>query len=117
MKRAMTMALAAVAAMSVGGLSAGAAPGPDEVHIKTMTASMADYYPNRAAMDHVEGVAKVDCVVQTTGRLAGCVVISEAPQGYGFGAAAVKLTRFITVDLNLDAPGKHVTYTAGFTLE
>jgi TonB family protein len=108
----MTMALAAVVA-----LSAGAALAADEVHVKTFTGPIADYYPNKAAMDHVEGVAKVECVVQATGRLTDCVVISETPKDYGFGVAALKMTRFILVDLDKDGPGKHVTYTAMFTLE
>jgi protein TonB len=38
----------------------------------------------------VEGAATVGCVVQPDGALTDCQVISETPQGYGFGAAAVK---------------------------
>lgn len=79
--------------------------------------AFADNYPARAADAHVEGWAKVQCTVQTTGRLADCVVVAETPQGYGFGAAAVKtLTETGRADLNRDGPGKRVTLTSRFTL-
>lgn len=76
-----------------------------------------DNYPDAAVKAHVEGWAKVQCTVQATGRFADCVVMAEAPQGYGFGAAAAKsMTETGLADLTLDGPGKRVTRTAQFTL-
>jgi TonB family protein len=53
-------------------------------------AELGQLYPDRAQRLGVEGAATVGCVVQLDGSLTDCQVISEAPQGYGFGAAAVK---------------------------
>lgn len=46
-------------------------------------------YPAVAKKQEVEGRAVVNCEVTATGRLVRCVVESETPQGYGFGAATI----------------------------
>jgi len=51
---------------------------------------LARYYPRRAITREVEGVALLDCIVSTAGRLA-CQVLSETPAGYGFGDAALRI--------------------------
>ncbi len=48
-------------------------------------------YPAQAVKDKVEGQATIYCDVSATGQLVRCVVLSESPAGYGFGAAAVAL--------------------------
>ena len=49
------------------------------------------YYPGRAARMGVEGDVKIHCIVSPAGRLIGCVVLSEAPQNYGFAAASMAM--------------------------
>jgi TonB family protein len=49
------------------------------------------YYPGRAARMGVEGDVRIHCIVSPAGRLIGCVVLSEAPQNYGFAAASVAM--------------------------
>jgi TonB family protein len=46
-------------------------------------------YPQAAEKAGVEGSVVIDCAVMPTGQLVRCVIISESPVGYGFGAAAV----------------------------
>ena len=49
------------------------------------------YYPQAALNAKVQGRATIDCEVEPHGRLTSCVVVSETPEGYGFGAAAAAL--------------------------
>jgi protein TonB len=41
-----------------------------------------------------EGVVQLSCEVNATGQVFNCAPIAETPQGMGFGAAALKLSRF-----------------------
>jgi len=50
------------------------------------------YYPARALRRGVEGAAVLDCLVSTAGLLR-CAVVSETPQGWGFGEAALAISR------------------------
>jgi len=47
-------------------------------------------YPKGASRDQV-GLARLSCVPNRAGWLAGCVVSTETPVGGGFGAAALSL--------------------------
>ncbi|HEX8570472.1 MAG TPA: energy transducer TonB [Caulobacteraceae bacterium] len=51
-------------------------------------------YPPAARAAGVHGRATLGCEVTPSGMLANCVVIAEAPQGYGFGAAALSLVPY-----------------------
>jgi len=51
-------------------------------------------YPRRAQDAGVSGSATLNCVVEAAGTVRDCAVISETPTGWGFGEAAVKLSRF-----------------------
>lgn len=48
------------------------------------------YYPRGAIARGVEGMVVLDCMVATSGNL-NCRVISETPQDWGFGAAALRI--------------------------
>jgi protein TonB len=50
---------------------------------------LAEFYPERAQRMEVEGDASIRCLVTTTGMLASCVVVSESPPGFNFGAATL----------------------------
>lgn len=52
---------------------------------------LARYYPARALARGVEGQALLNCIVDVRGALE-CSVISETPEGWGFGAAAVRIS-------------------------
>ncbi|MBS0296599.1 MAG: TonB family protein [Proteobacteria bacterium] len=54
---------------------------------------MADWMPDKARENHVEGSASMDCDVTPKGTLEKCVVTQEQPEGYGFGKAALKVAR------------------------
>lgn len=53
----------------------------------------ARYYPDRALEREQEGRVTLDCVVAADGRIA-CTVTSEEPAGWGFGEAALRISRF-----------------------
>jgi len=53
----------------------------------------AQYYPPAAGQQRLGGNATLECLVDATGHLS-CRVISEAPEGLGFGEAALRLSQF-----------------------
>ena len=68
----------------------------------TQTPTPDDYvaaYPARAAAEAVGGVANIDCQAAANGSLTDCKVVSETPEGYGFGAAALSLSAKIRLSL------------------
>ncbi len=86
------------------------------------TATKEDYYPARALNEEVQGVATIDCVVQQNGSLALCVIVSEGPRGYGFGAATIKaFSKTYNVKEHPELtqphdPGDHIQLTYHWTL-
>ncbi len=51
------------------------------------------YYPEMAQRRNIGGQAMVACYVPVEGPLDGCRVVSEAPEGLGFGEAALAAAR------------------------
>jgi TonB family protein len=71
-----------------------------------------EYPAPRAGMPMTARVT-ISCVVQSQGRLDDCVIVSEDPPGYGFGASALSAAR--QARLAEDArPGARITYTTRF---
>jgi len=54
---------------------------------------LADAYPQRALLAGKSGVVSLACTVLASGALADCMVAEEKPAGWGFGAAALGLTK------------------------
>jgi protein TonB len=54
---------------------------------------VARFYPERALRLEVPGRALLQCMVTAKGTVTGCAVQSEDPMGYGFGAAALNLSK------------------------
>lgn len=48
-------------------------------------------YPPIAMAEDVRGVGTVECWVSEAGRFEDCRVVSESPEGYGFGEATIRL--------------------------
>src|SRR4051812_46769162 len=57
------------------------------------------YYPKAAQAQGVEGSATIRCRVTYRGELANCVAVSETPEGYCFGKAAVEMAAGIKLTL------------------
>jgi protein TonB len=55
-------------------------------------------YPDRALQGGVGGSAALSCRVRGNGTLTACAVVSETPDGYGFGRAALGLTSRFTMN-------------------
>jgi TonB family protein len=54
-------------------------------------ADMLAAFPAKARAEKVSGTATLDCRLNKTGGISGCDILREAPQGFGFGAAARSL--------------------------
>lgn len=61
-------------------------------------AQLMNAYPNRAITAGVEGAATLQCAVRLDGTLTQCAVVSESPGGYGFGRAALGLSRYFRMN-------------------
>ncbi|HEX7759890.1 MAG TPA: TonB family protein, partial [Caulobacteraceae bacterium] len=55
---------------------------------------MSRYYPDRAQRMGKGGLATISCAVSASGSIGACHLVSESPADYGFGDAALKLSRF-----------------------
>jgi protein TonB len=55
---------------------------------------LAGVYPQRALDIGIAGRATLSCTVAANGAVQGCTVMDESPANYGFGAAALKLSRY-----------------------
>jgi len=55
---------------------------------------LAGVYPQRALDLGLGGAATLTCTVMASGAVQACSVSDEAPVNYGFGAAALKLSRY-----------------------
>jgi protein TonB len=77
-------------------------------------------YPARAFRQNVEGRAVIRCTVMSSGKLTQCHVVSETPEGYGFGAALLKLAkRFVMKPETIDGvpvEGANVTTPMRFRM-
>ena len=82
-------------------------------------ADMSSFYPARAARQDLNGRARIKCVVAADGRLAECRVLSESPQGEGFGAAAVALSskfRLLPPDVPVGSQSPEITIPIVFEI-
>jgi hypothetical protein len=61
---------------------------PIEIPHASQPASV--FFPARAQRLATNGHAVIDCAADTAGVLTDCQLVSEAPDGWGFGAAALK---------------------------
>lgn len=52
-------------------------------------ADLQDHYPWKARQAGVEGTATIDCIATVEGTLKDCSIVSEDPEGYGFGEATI----------------------------
>jgi protein TonB len=59
---------------------------------------MARAYPDRAQRLGAEGSATLACRVTAQGTVTDCRVAAESPDAYGFGQAALKLTRYFRMN-------------------
>ncbi|HTI66157.1 MAG TPA: energy transducer TonB [Caulobacteraceae bacterium] len=54
---------------------------------------MTRFYPERAQRQEMPGNVTLSCQVTAKGAVTGCSVLAETPADYGFGEAALKLSR------------------------
>jgi protein TonB len=71
------------------------------------------YYPDRAQRMEVDGKTVMECDVDSEGRWRACVIISETPEGYGFGAAALQVSRYFKMKPKTDPQGKPLPVEGG----
>jgi protein TonB len=64
---------------------------------KPSGAQLADAYPGRALDVGIAGSVTLLCAVEVSGQVRDCTVADETPKGSGFGAAALKLSRWFRI--------------------
>lgn len=74
-------------------------PAPPEIRNaqwlrKPGATELARYYPDRAVRLEQTGLATISCEVTARGDVSACRVVSETPEDMGFGAAALKLSKY-----------------------
>ncbi len=81
---------------------------------KTPTSvDMDKYFPEKALDNGKEGGAVLQCTVTKDRALTRCAVSSETPEGFGFGAAALKLSALFKMK-PAAKPGSRVTIPIQF---
>ncbi len=83
--------LAAVTALAAGGATVPAVQPPPTTSAPPSDATVSSLTIVKRKEDKV-GHSSIRCTVRTNGDLSDCKVVSEDPVGYGFGAAALKLS-------------------------
>jgi hypothetical protein len=63
--------------------------GKDAPPIISTRVGRGPYYPSKAQDLHKEGRSDIQCVISDKHAITQCVVVSETPPNWGFGAAAV----------------------------
>jgi protein TonB len=58
---------------------------------------IAGVFPERAIRQHVDGRAVIRCTVMASGKVGKCQIVSESPEGYGFGDAVLKLSKYFVM--------------------
>jgi len=93
-------------------------PQPAEITRVTWTQHPTPMYPAVAAANGVDsGTVTLSCLVEADGRASGCAVLTESPEGAGFGAAALasmETARFSPGTTGSAAPGATVRFTIRF---
>jgi protein TonB len=74
---------------------------------------LAKYYPEKALDVGKEGAVVMKCTVQKDRTLGKCAVSSETAGGYGFGDAALQLSKFFKMKKGAK-PGSRVTIPIQF---
>lgn len=60
---------------------------------KPTAAQMANAFPDRALRRNISGKATLSCKVTAVGAVRDCTVVSETPSEFGFGSAALSVTK------------------------
>ena len=79
----------------------------------------ASEYPNRAMRQGLSGSAVVTCQFGADARPDNCETVSETPEGYGFGSAAVGIVergRFVRESVTLEVVGQTFTVRIPFRI-
>lgn len=77
---------------------------------------IARLYPDQAQRAGTEGDVVVECLIAASGALHACEVVSESPEGHGFGAAAARLSRHYRVKAAPHQIGARVLLPIAFRL-
>ncbi len=113
MKGPWTPTLIAVAA-AVSTASGAAARVDPKFDLEPTARQFSMYYPVRALDLSRGGQAVLDCVVQPDATLGGCAIVSETPQGLGFGAAGLHLSRLYRMKIGAPPAGGHIQLPIDF---
>lgn len=71
---------------------------------KPSAQDMANFFPEKARRAEQAGWAILECLTATTGELKDCHLLGEAPTGFDFGAAGLKLSSRFRIDIRKTDP-------------
>jgi TonB family protein len=72
---------------------------------KPDSSEMEQYFPERAQRQGISGFAVITCISYPDNRVRNCKVGAEGPHGYGFGNAAIRISRKMRFRPGRDAQG------------
>lgn len=74
------------------------------------------FYPQAAAMGRQSGEASLECLTGKDGALTRCKILSEAPRGFSFGAAAKVMADRKRIFVQAAPPGQTVRVRVPFAI-
>ena len=90
-------------------------PPPAEITRVTWSQHPTPMYPAVAAANGVtEGTVTLSCLVEADGRASDCTVLTESPEGAGFGEAALASMETARFSPGTGAPGARARFTIRF---
>ena len=93
---------------------------PSDITRVTWSQHPTPMYPAVAAANGIEsGTVALSCAVEADGRASGCTVLTESPEGAGFGdaaLAAMERARFSPSVMETATPGARARFTIRFRL-
>lgn len=93
---------------------------PSDITRVTWSQHPTPMYPAVAAANGIDsGTVALSCAVEADGRASGCTVLTESPEGAGFGdaaLAAMERARFSPSVMETAAPGARARFTIRFRL-
>jgi TonB family protein len=115
------LAIAIVLGVCIAAAYAQDAPAPSDAPSVQMddfcpqTRNQTRFYPSAARNRDMNGEAQIDCAIRSDGELETCQIVREAPSGYDFGDAALRIACRFESQATTTASANNTVYTDATT--